>query len=164
MSGVYIYSHLILNEQQKQQLRSLPVSKLTIRKWKSQNDAAPFLTEHNINTISENKTKESWITRYSYKAKGIRLLQCCHGSDMNSLSKNGKTKIRKSRQVHRFMGCLAFVRIKYFKDNSIHIYGYLNHSENCYNRKKIDQFEEQINSWKNSNDKLLSWDSDEFRH
>jgi hypothetical protein len=129
MSNVNISPHLILTPKQKEQLRSIPISKFTDKKWESQNDAAPFLSEHNLTL--ENNPERKWKVRYSDNVKGIRLLQCRYGSDMTLRQKNSKTKIRKSRQMYKFVGCLAFARIKKFRNKSIRIFGYLNHSEDC---------------------------------
>ncbi|PKK72654.1 hypothetical protein RhiirC2_848238 [Rhizophagus irregularis] len=129
MSNVNISPHLILTPKQKEQLRSIPISKFTDKKWESQNDAAPFLSEHNLTL--ENNPERKWKVRYSDNVKGIRLLQCRYGSDMTLRQKNSKTKIRKPRQMYKFVGCLAFARIKKFRNKNIHIFGYLNHSEDC---------------------------------
>ncbi|PKY40177.1 hypothetical protein RhiirA4_530939 [Rhizophagus irregularis] len=129
MSNINISPHLILTPIQKEQLRSIPISEFTDKKWESQNDAASFLNKHNL--ILKNKSERKWKVRYSNKAKGICLLQCCCGSDMSLRQKNGKTRIRKSRKIHKFVGCLAFARIKKFKNESIHISGYLSHSGDC---------------------------------
>ncbi|PKK72656.1 hypothetical protein RhiirC2_373644, partial [Rhizophagus irregularis] len=124
-----IPSHLILTAEQKESLYSLPDSMLTNIKWESENDAVSFLKEHNL--VLENRDERKWKVRYSDKAKGIYLLQCCYGSDMSSKKKNGEDKIRKLRQDYKFVSCLAFARIKKFKNNSINIFGYLNHLEDC---------------------------------
>ncbi|PKK72653.1 hypothetical protein RhiirC2_710209 [Rhizophagus irregularis] len=62
-----INSHLILTLEQKKNLRSLPDSKFTDKKWESPNDAVPFLKEHGL--IIENKSERKWKVRYSDKAK-----------------------------------------------------------------------------------------------
>lgn len=121
-------SHLILTLKQKEQLRSIPISEFTDKEWESPNDAASFLREHNL--ILENKRK--WNVRYSEKSKNIILLQCCCGSDRSLLrQKNGKTKNRKSRQMYEFVGCLAYARIKKYKNNRMRVTGYLRHLEDC---------------------------------
>ncbi|PKY16270.1 hypothetical protein GLOIN_2v1883656 [Rhizophagus irregularis DAOM 181602=DAOM 197198] len=138
-----ISSHLILTQKQKEQLCSLPVSKFTDRKWESQNDATSFLKVHNL--ILENKPERKWKVRYSNKAKGICLLQCCCGSDASLRPKNGNSKARKSRQIYKFVGCLAFARIKKYKNNCIHIFGYLTHSEDCQRQLPLRPLNETIN-------------------
>ncbi|RIA90363.1 hypothetical protein C1645_805785 [Glomus cerebriforme] len=129
MSKFGIPSHLILTPEQKKQLCSLPVSKFTDIKWESQSNAVSFLKEHDL--ILENRPERKWKVRYSNKSKGIYLLQCCCGSDMSLKQKKDKAKIRKSRQMYKFVGCLAFARIKKNKDNYVNIYGYLSHLEDC---------------------------------
>jgi hypothetical protein len=62
--------------------------------------------------------------RYSNKAKGIYHLQCCCGSNLEA-------KTRKSRQMFKFVGCLAFAQIKKNGDNYTKVFGYLNHVEDC---------------------------------
>jgi hypothetical protein len=49
--------------------------------------------------------------RSSIKNKGIYILQCCCGSDMSLKNSNPEAKTRKSRQMYKFVGCLAFARI-----------------------------------------------------
>ncbi|CAB4467021.1 uncharacterized protein OCT59_014112 [Rhizophagus irregularis] len=132
MSDVDIPSHLILTPKQKEQLCSLPVSRFTDIKWESQTDAASFLREHEL-ILEEPKRKLK--VRYSNKAKGIRLLQCCCGTDASLRPKNGNSKARKSRQTYKFVGCLAYARIKKFKNNCIGITGHLIHSKDCQRQK-----------------------------
>lgn len=122
-------SHLILTQKQREQLCSLPISKFIDRKWESPNDAASFLKEHDL--ILENNPERKWKVRFSDKAKDICLLQCCCGSDTSLRPKNGNSKVRKSRQIYKFVGCLAFARIKKYKNGCINISGYLTHSEDC---------------------------------
>ncbi|CAB5193703.1 unnamed protein product [Rhizophagus irregularis] len=149
-----INSHLILTLEQKKNLRSLPDSKFTDKKWESPNDAVPFLKEHGL--ILENKSERKWKVRYSDKAKGICLLQCCCGSER---PKNGNSKARKSRQVYKFVGCLAHARIKKYKNNCINVYGYLIHSEDCQRQTSTNnETEEQIESWRKANDELQPWE------
>ncbi|GBB97447.1 hypothetical protein RclHR1_00030004 [Rhizophagus clarus] len=138
-----ISSHLILTEKQKEQLCSLPVSEFTNRKWESQNDAASFLKDHNL--MLESNPERKWKVRYSNKAKGICLLQCCCGSDVSLRPKNGNLKVRKSRQVYKFVGCLAFARIKKYKNNSISVYGYLTHSTECLRQLPLYHLNETAN-------------------
>lgn len=110
----FIPSHLVLTQQQREQLQSLPISEFTDIKWESQYDAISFLEKYNL--ILENiQPEHKWKVHYSYKAKGIYLLQCCCGSDMSLDSKKSnseETKTRKSRQMFKFVGCLAFAQIK----------------------------------------------------
>ncbi|RIA90361.1 hypothetical protein C1645_876147, partial [Glomus cerebriforme] len=127
MSDLRIPSHLILTQKQKEQLCSLPVSKFTDIKWESQTHAVSFLKEHGLILI-ETRQEHKWKVRYSNKSKGICLLQCCCGSDMSLKS---KTNIRKSNQTYKFVGCLAFARIKKNKDKYTNIFGYLSHLEDC---------------------------------
>lgn len=138
-----ISSHLILTQKQKERLCSLPISRFTDRKWESQKDAASFLKEHNL--ILENNPERKWKVRYSNKAKGICLLQCCCGSDVNLRPKNGNSKARKSRQIYKFVGCLAFARIKKYKNNCINISGYLTHSEDCQRQLPLHRLNETAN-------------------
>src|SRR6266498_3656545 len=128
MSNLKIPSHLILTQKQKEQLYSLPESKLTNIKWESQSNAVSFLSEHNL--IHENQPERKWKVRYSNKAKGLCLLQCCYGSVMSLKSKNSKAKTE-NQDMCKFVGCLAFARIKKYKDNYINIFGYLSHKEDC---------------------------------
>ncbi|GBB87402.1 hypothetical protein RclHR1_13870005 [Rhizophagus clarus] len=147
---MHIPSHVALTQKQKEQLDSFPNYKFTDTTWESQNDAASFMSDHNL----ENNQERKWKVRYSYKAKGIRNLQCSHGIDMSSRRANSSKKTRRSRQS-KFVGCLAFARIKKYKDNRIRISGYLNHSMECQqqqnvldnrnNETKNDVFESQIN-------------------
>ena len=45
---------------------------------------------------------------------------------------NSEAKARKSRQMYKFVECLAFARVKKNKDNDyVGIFGYLNHVEDC---------------------------------
>jgi len=135
MPNLQIPSHLILTQKQKEQLYSLPVSEFTDVnwEWESQNSAHSFLRKYNL--VLENiQPEHKWKVRYSDKTKGIYLLQCCCGSDMSLKSKKSNSeevKTRKSRQMFKFVGCLAFARIKKFEDNYISIFGYLNHLEDC---------------------------------
>jgi hypothetical protein len=164
-----IRKHLILNQEQKEKLNSLPDSEFTDIEWESQTDAAPFFKEHDL--IFENtkppKPERKWKVRYSNKARGICLLQCCCGSDVSLRPKNGNSKARKSRQTYKFVGCLAHVRIKKYKNKCINISGYLIHSEDCKRQEPFDtdvnntsnkNFEEQLESWKLSNDMLEKWE------
>ncbi|CAB4467023.1 hypothetical protein RhiirA1_447524 [Rhizophagus irregularis] len=152
-----INSHLILTQEQKENLRSLPDSEFTDKKWESPNDAAPFLKEHGL--ILENKPERKWKVRYSDKAKGICLLQCCCGSDASLRPKNGNSKARKSRQVYKFVGCLAHARIKTYKNNCIEVSGYLIHLEDCQRQTSTNnETEEQIESWRKSNDEFQPWE------
>ncbi|RGB43519.1 hypothetical protein C1646_490331 [Rhizophagus diaphanus] len=55
-------------------------------------------------------------------------------SDMNLNSKKFKSeevKTRKTRQIYKFVGCLAFAQIKKYKGLYVSIFGYLNHLEDC---------------------------------
>jgi len=47
----------------------------------------------------------------------------------NPNSNNAKT--RKSRQIYKFVGCLAFARIRKYEGLYVSIFGYLNHLEDC---------------------------------
>jgi hypothetical protein len=141
-----ISSHLILTQKQREQLCSLPVSKFTDIKWESQSDAASFLKEHDLileNTKSP-KPERKWKVRYSNIAKGIRLFQCCCGSDVSLRPKNGNSKVRKSRQIYKFVGCLAFARIKKYKNNCINVSGYLTHSEDCRRQHPLQYLNETV--------------------
>ena len=45
---------------------------------------------------------------------------------------NQEEKTRKPRQMYKFVGCLAYARIKKDKDNNyISVFGYLKHIEDC---------------------------------
>ena len=91
MPKLQIPSHLILTQQQRDQLYSLPVSEFTDVKWESQNNAISFLQKHNL--ILENiQPEHKWKVRYSNKVKGIYHLQCCCGSDMNLMPKKSNSK------------------------------------------------------------------------
>src|SRR5215216_5004512 len=132
MPKLQIPSHLILTQQQIEQLYSLPVSEFTDVKWESQNNAIFLLEKHNL-ILESIQPEHKWKVRYSNKAKGIYLLQCCCGSDMslNSKKSTSEAKTRKSRQMFKFVGCLAFAQIKKNGDNYTKIFGYLNHLEDC---------------------------------
>ncbi|PKY40181.1 hypothetical protein RhiirA4_415657 [Rhizophagus irregularis] len=111
------YKHLKHSKEQQKELLSLPYSKF-IDKCLSQNDAHSFLKEHNL---MPGKNRESkWRVRYSNNAKNKRLLQCIHGSN-----------IQRTRKMNTFVGCLAFARITELGNEGIHIFGYLNHLEDC---------------------------------
>src|SRR6266498_1981714 len=97
-----IPSHLILTQRQKEQLNSLSSSELTNLKWKTQDNATSFLLKHNL-LLEEIRSEYKWKIRYSNKAKGIYVLQCCCGSDM-SLKKSEEVKTRKARQMYNFVG------------------------------------------------------------
>jgi hypothetical protein len=133
MLNLQIPSHLILTQQQREQLCSLPISEFTDLKWESQIYAISFLKKHNL--ILENiQPEHKWKVRYSNKSKGIYLLQCCCGSDMSLNSKKSnseETKTRKSRQMFKFVGCLAFAQIKKKEENYTKVFGYLHHLEDC---------------------------------
>jgi hypothetical protein len=182
MQNIYIPSHLILTKKQKEQLRSIPVTEFTDKEWKSQKDASLFLKQHNL---LENKKERVWKTRYSDIAKNIRLFQCGHGINQNLRPKTdqkNKVRKRKTRQIHKFTGCLAHVRVKTFKNKNIHIFGYLNHSEECQRnssyildnneidkqtelwrevneaKTNTEEFEKQIELWRKANEGLYPWD------
>jgi hypothetical protein len=124
MSNLQIPSHLILTQKQKEKLHSLPISEFTDVKWTSQNSAISFLKEHNL-VLEDIQPENKWKIRCSIKTKGIYILQCCCGSDMG-------LKKRKSRQIYKFVECLAYVHIKKDKDNNyMSIFGYLKHVEDC---------------------------------
>jgi hypothetical protein len=108
----------------------LPVSEFTDVKWESQNNAISFLKKYNL--ILENiQPEHKWKVRYSNKDKGIFLLQCCCGSDMSLKKSNSEVKTRKSRQMFKFVGCLAFAQVKKKVDNYMSVFGYLSHLEDC---------------------------------
>jgi hypothetical protein len=96
-----IPTHLILTQKQKEQLNSLP--NFVNLQWgnNTQEKAIVFLQQYNL--ILENILPEhKWKTRYSDKAKGIYVLQCCCGSDMSlnmKKSNSGEAKTRKSRKI-----------------------------------------------------------------
>ncbi|CAB5193695.1 unnamed protein product [Rhizophagus irregularis] len=110
------YKHLKHSKEQQKELLSLPYSKF-IDKCLSQNDAHSFLKEHNL--TPGKKLESKWRVRYSSNAKSKRLLQCYYGSD-----------IQRTRKMNTFVSCLAFARITKL-NNGVHIFGYLNHSEDC---------------------------------
>ncbi|RIA90362.1 hypothetical protein C1645_823497 [Glomus cerebriforme] len=139
MSEFRIPSHLILTPKQKEQLCSLTVSEFTDIKWESQIRAVSFLKKHGILPV-ETRQDFKWQTRYSNIPKGIRLLQCCCGTDRTLTSKN----IRKSRQNYEFVGCLAFARIKNNRDKHISVFGYLRHSKKCQYQRQISSLHKKF--------------------
>ena len=102
-----IPSHLILTQKQKEQLYSLPVSEFTDVKWESQDNAICYLREYNL-ILESIQPEHKWKIRYSNKVKGIYILQCCCGSDIGLKKSNSEAKARKSRQMYKFVECLAF--------------------------------------------------------
>ena len=130
-----IPSHLILTQMQKEQLNNLPASSFVNLEWsnKTQGNAIVFLQQYNL-VLEYILPEHKWKMRYSNKDKEIYVLQCCCGSDMNLNSKKSKleeAKTRKTRQVYKFVGCLAFARIKKYEGLYVSIFGYLNHLEDC---------------------------------
>ncbi|PKY62980.1 hypothetical protein RhiirA4_490563, partial [Rhizophagus irregularis] len=128
-----IPSHLILNDNQKKELRSLTANAFVHLEWnnKSQEDAYQFLKIHNL-LLEDLKQDSRWKTRYSDKKKGLYILQCSCGSDMKLKS----SLTRKNRQMYAFVGCLAFAKIKKDKDNNyVALDGYLEHLDACINSK-----------------------------
>ena len=126
-----IPSHLLLTQKQKEQLNSLPISNFINLQWniKTQENAIAFLQCHNL-ILETILPEHKWKIRYSDKAKGIYILQCCCGSDMSLNTKklnSEEARTRKSRQIYKFVGCLAFARIRKYEGLYISIFGYLNH-------------------------------------
>ncbi|CAB5193707.1 hypothetical protein RhiirA5_381319 [Rhizophagus irregularis] len=134
---VPIPSRLTLTPKQKKELHDIPSSDFINNVWKSQTDADSFLREHDLTL--EDEPKRKFKVRYSDKVKSIWIFQCCCGIDptlrRKENAKNDNSKARKSRQIYEFVGCLAFARVKIFKNNCIGVIGYLTHSDDCQRQK-----------------------------
>src|SRR3954454_709449 len=50
---------------------------------------------------------------------------------MSLKKSNSEAKTRKSRQLFKFVGCLAFAQVKKKGDNYMGVFGYLSHLEDC---------------------------------
>ena len=107
-------------------LTKFPSSLFTSIEWTTQTEAQKFLESHDL-FLEDLKPNNKWKIRYSDKKKGVFILQCCCGSY------NLENKVRKSRQMYKFVGCLAWARIKKYNNEYSNILGYLSHLEACSN-------------------------------